>query len=378
MVMMFVAKETAAGETRVAAVPETVKSLVKLGLAVQVERGAGLAAGFADADYAAAGAAIVDGDARAAADMVAAVQPPTIEQVRRQKAGSLLICTLMPGNHLPVVKALRDAKVTAIGLEFMPRITRAQKMDILSSQATCGGYQAVLLAAVHLPKLFPLMMTAAGTITPARVLVLGAGVAGLQAISTARKLGAVVEANDIRPAVKEQVESLGAKFVDTGTPPEAETKGGYAKETTAEFLKKQREILTAHITQADVLITTALVPGKKAPVLVTADMRQGMKPGSVIVDMAAGQGGNVEGSVAGQRVVVDGVTILGDTNLPAQVGGDASRMYARNLVAFLGEFVKAGEVKFDLQNEILGAVAIVHDGVVRHEGTATALAAHGG
>jgi NAD(P) transhydrogenase subunit alpha len=259
----------------------------------------------------------------------------------------------------------------------MPRITRAQKMDILSSQATCGGYQAVLLAAVHLPKMFPLMMTAAGTITPARVLVLGAGVAGLQAISTAKKLGAIVEANDIRPAVKEQVESLGGKFVDTGTPPEAETKGGYARETSEEFAKKQREILTSHITQADVLITTALIPGKKAPVLVTAEMRKGMKPGSVIVDMAAGAGGNVEGSVAGQRVVVDGVTILGDTNLPAQVGADASRMFARNVLAFLGEFVKAGEVKFDLQNEILNAVTIVHDGQVRHEPTAKSLAAQG-
>ena len=267
--------------------------------------------------------------------------------------------------------------MTAIGLEFMPRITRAQRMDILSSQATCGGYQAVLQAAVHLPKMFPLMMTAAGTITPARVLVLGAGVAGLQAISTARKLGAIVEANDIRPAVKEQVESLGAKFVDTGTPPEAETKGGYAKETTAEFLKKQREILSAHITQADVLITTALVPGKRAPVLVTADMRKGMKAGSVIVDMAAGQGGNVEGSKAGQTIVVDGVTILGDTNLPARVSADASRMYARNAVAFLGEFVKNGTVNLDLNNEILGAVTIVHDGVIRHEPTAQAVAAQG-
>ena len=378
MVVIFVPKESAPGETRVAAVPETAKGMQKLGLQVQVERGAGLAAGFADADFESAGASLVDGGARAQADIVLGIQIPPPEIARQQKAGSLLICTLTPGVQLPAVKSLRDAKITAMGLEFMPRITRAQKMDILSSQATCGGYQAVLLAAVHLPKMFPLMMTAAGTITPARVLVLGAGVAGLQTISTARKLGAIVEANDIRPAVKEQVESLGGKFVDTGTPPDAETKGGYAKETSAEFLKKQREILTAHITQADVLITTALVPGKKAPMLVTAEMRKGMKPGSVIVDMAAGQGGNVEGSVAGQRVVVDGVTILGDTNLPAQVAADASRTYARNVLAFLGEFVKAGAINLDLQNEILGAVTIVHDGVVRHEPTAQALAAHGG
>ena len=375
MVVMFVQKEPAAGETRVATVPETVKGLVKLGLTVQVERGAGSAAGFGDADYEAAGATLVDDSACRSADLVVGISPPTVERASAQKAGSLLVCTLVPGQSLPVVKALRDAKVTAMGLEFMPRITRAQKMDILSSQATCGGYQAVLLAAVQLPKMFPLMMTAAGTLTPARVLVLGAGVAGLQAISTARKLGAIVEANDIRPAVKEQVESLGAKFVDTGTPPDAETKGGYAKETSAEFLKKQREILSQHIAQADVLITTALVPGKRAPVLVTADMRKGMKPGSVIVDMAAGQGGNVEGSKSGERIVVDGVTILGDTNLPAQCGADASRMFARNVLAFLGEFVKNGTPTIGFDNEILAAVTIVHDGVVRHEPTAQALAA---
>ncbi len=375
MPVVHVTKETDPGETRVAAIPETVKGLLKLGLQVEVERGAGLAAGYPDADFAAAGAMLVDAEARGRADLVLGIQAPTPEQARAQKAGSMSICSLQPGLNLPTIAAMRDGKVTALGLEFMPRITRAQKMDILSSQATCGGYQAVLLAAVHLAKMFPLMMTAAGTLTPARVLVLGAGVAGLQAISTAKKLGAVVEANDIRPAVKEQVESLGAKFVDTGTPPDAETKGGYAKETTQEFLKKQREILTTHIGQADVLITTALIPGKKAPILVTTEMRQAMRPGSVIVDMAAAMGGNVEGTVKGERVVVDGVTILGDTNLPAQKASDASRMFARNVLAFLGEFVKAGAVNFDLNNEILAAVTIVHDGQVRHEPTAQALAA---
>lgn len=377
MAVIFVQKETTAGDTRAAAVPETVKGMVKLGLEVQVERGSGAGAGFQDGEYEAAGAKLVDETASSAADIVISVNTPSPEQARRQKTGSLRICTLVPGTALPSIAALREAKVTAMGLEFMPRITRSQKMDILSSQATCGGYQAVLLAAVHLPKMFPLMMTAAGTLTPARVLVLGAGVAGLQAISTARRLGAIVEANDIRPAVKEQVESLGAKFIDTGTPPEAETKGGYAKETSLEFLKRQRETLTSHITGADVLITTALVPGKKAPVLVTADMRKGMKPGSVIVDMAAGQGGNVEGTVPGKTTVVDGVTILGDTNLPAQCAADASRMFARNVLAFLGEFVKDGVATLNFENEILAAVTIVHDGVVRHEPTAQALAAHG-
>ena len=251
-------------------------------------------------------------------------------------------------------------------------------MDILSSQATCSGYQAVLLAATHLPKMFPLLMTAAGTLRPAKVLILGVGVAGLQAISIARKLGAVVEANDIRPATREQVESLGGKFVDTGSPPDAETSGGYAKEVQADFLAKQREILTQHIENSDVLITTAAVPGKKAPVLVTAAMRKAMKPGSVIVDMAAATGGNVEGTVAGENAVVDGVMIVGETNLATKKPGDASLMYARNIVAMLPEFMsKEGEIKIDLDQEIQTAVIITHDGKVRHEPTAQALAAQG-
>ena len=374
MAVIFVPKESAAGETRVAAIPETVKGMHKMSLTVQVERGAGLAAGFMDSDYEQAGASLVDAGGRATADIVLGVQVPSPDLCAQQKESSMLICTLTPGDAPDSIRALRDNKVTAIGLEFMPRITRAQKMDILSSQASCGGYQAVLLAAVHLPQMFPLMMTAAGTITPAKVLVLGAGVAGLQAISIAKKLGAVVEANDIRPAVREQVESLGGKFVDTGSPPDAETSGGYAKEAGEEFLKNQREILTKHISSSDVLITTALVPGKKAPVLVTEAMRQAMAPGSVIIDMAAGQGGNVEGSVAGETTVVDGVTIVGEANLPAQVANDASRMYARNVIAFLGEFIdKEGTMTFDVEGEILGAVSIVHDGVVRHEPTAKAL-----
>lgn len=374
MVVIFVPKESAAGEARVAAIPETVKGMHKMSITVQVERGAGVAAGFTDAHYEEAGATIVDAGARGDADIVTCVQVPTPELCAQQKVGSLLVCTLTPGNAPDSIRALRDGKVTAIGLEFMPRITRAQKMDILSSQASCGGYQAVLLAAVHLPQMFPLMMTAAGTITPAKVLVLGAGVAGLQAISIAKKLGAVVEANDIRPAVKEQVESLGGKFVDTGSPPDAETSGGYAKEAGEEFLKQQREILTKHISASDVLITTALVPGKKAPVLVTEEMRSAMAPGSVIIDMAAGQGGNVAGSKSGETVVVDGVTIVGETNLPAQVANDASRMFARNVLAFLGEFIdKEGAMTFDVEGEILSAVSIVHDGVVRHEPTAKAL-----
>ena len=375
MTVIFVPKEPAAGETRVSAVPETVKAMVKQGFQVAVEHGAGAHAGFPDADYEAAGASLCGPDMRASADMVLGINAPTVDQARAQKAGSLLVCSLLPGQNLPVVAALRDARVTAMALEFMPRITRAQKMDILSSQATCAGYQAVLLAAAKLPKMFPLLMTAAGTITPARVLILGAGVAGLQAIATAKRLGAVVEANDIRPACREQVESLGGKFVDTGAPPDAETSGGYAKEASEEFLRKQREILTHHMAQADVVITTALVPGRKAPVLMTAEMVAAMKPGSVIVDMAVAQGGNVVGSKPGETVVVNGVSILGETNLAGQVAADASRMFARNIASFLPEFSKAGQVTIDLAHEILKSVVVTHGGEVCHQPTAAALAA---
>ncbi|GAB4136085.1 MAG: Re/Si-specific NAD(P)(+) transhydrogenase subunit alpha [Planctomycetota bacterium] len=378
MTVVFVPKEMAPGETRVAAIPETVKGMAKLGLEVQVERGAGALSGYADEEFQGAGASLVGPEGRKTADIVFGVLPPTPEQAREMKAGSILISSLVPSLNLDTVRALAEAKVTAMALDLMPRITRAQKMDILSSQASCAGYQAVLIAAAALPKMFPLMMTAAGTLTPARVLVLGAGVAGLQAISTAKRLGAVVEANDIRPAVKEQVESLGAKFVDTGTPPDAETKGGYAKEVQADFLNKQRAILAHHIAQADVLITTAMVPGRKAPVLVTEAMRKGMRPGSVIVDMAAATGGNVEGTKPGERVVVDGVTIFGELNLAAMKASDASKMFARNILALFPEFMtKEGSPKIDLEQEIQTAIIVTHDGAVRHEPTAKALAEKG-
>lgn len=378
MTVVFVPKETEAGETRVAAIPETVKGLIKYGLQVQVERNAGAVAGYQDQEYQTAGASLCGAEARSSADIVLGIQPPSPELCKQFKAGAILISSLQPSLNLPVVAALRDAKVTAMAMDLMPRITRAQKMDILSSQASCSGYQAVLLAAATLPKMFPLMMTAAGTLTPARVLILGAGVAGLQAISTAKRLGAVVEANDIRPAVKEQIESLGAKFVDTGTPPDAETAGGYAKEVQQDFLNKQREILTHHIAQADVLITTAMVPGRKAPVLVTEAMRKTMKPGSVIVDMAAATGGNVEGTVAGERVVVDGVTLIGEFNLATMKASDASKMFARNITSMLPEFMsKDGKVTINLEQEIQTAIIVTHDGKVRHEPTAAALAAKG-
>ena len=380
MVVAFVPRETEAGETRVAAVPETVKTLAKLGVKTQIEAGAGVAAGFPDAEYREAGAEIVGADAAGRADLVLRVMPPKegTAEVTALKKGATLVCSLQPALRLPLVQALAAAGVTTLALDLVPRITRAQKMDILSSQATAAGYQAVLLAAVTLPKFFPLLMTAAGTITPAKVFVLGAGVAGLQAIATAKRLGAVVEANDIRSAAKEQVESLGGKFVDTGTPPDAETKGGYAKEAGEEYLRKQREILTTHVAAADVVITTALIPGRKAPILVKADMVAKMKPGSVVVDLAAAMGGNVEGTKPGETVVTaNGVRIIGEPNLPALVPADASRMFARNVVAFLSEFVKDGKQTLNLENEILAAVAVTHDGVVRHQPSAQALAGKG-
>jgi len=381
MLVAFVPKETEAGETRVAVVPETVKALAKLGVQVRVQQGAGVEAGCTDQDYRDAGAEVVAGaDGAANAQLVLRVDPPRegTPEVDGLAPGTVLVTSLQPLLRLPLVAALGQRRVTTMALDLVPRITRAQKMDILSSQATAAGYQAVLQAAVALPKFFPLFMTAAGTITPAKVLVLGAGVAGLQAIATAKRLGAVVEANDIRPAVKEQVESLGAKFVDTGTPPQAESTGGYAKETTAEYQRKQREILSTHIAAADVLITTALIPGKRAPVLVTKDMLAAMKTGAVVVDLAVAMGGNVEGSEPGRTVTTqNGVRIIGETNLPALVGGDASRMFARNVVAFLGEFTKDGKMNLDFGNEILAAVTVTHDGKVRHEATAQALAASG-
>lgn len=380
MAVVFIPKETEAEETRVSGTPETVKALVKAGLQVQVEADAGLLSGFTDADYREEGAEIVQDpvSARGSADLVLGIRPPTIEQAGQLKSGGLLCCGLQPLLNLELVQALQKQNVTVFAMDLMPRITRAQKMDILSSQATAGGYQAVLMAAVQLPRFFPLLMTAAGTIKPARVLVLGAGVAGLQAIATAKRLGAVVEANDIRPAVKEQVESLGARFVDTGTPPQAESTGGYAKETSEEYQRKQREILTRHISESDVVITTALIPGRKAPILMTADMVKSMRPGSVIVDMAVEMGGNVEGSKAGETVVVDDVTIMGELNLPGRVAADASRMFAKNILGFLeGVIQDEGKLEPDWEDETVSATAVCKNGEVSHAATAEALGAKG-
>lgn len=379
MVLVFVSKEQRPGETRVAATPETIKQLVKAGVEVAVQADAGRAASYPDSDYEAAGAKIVSDAATAwpSVDMVLAIHPPSAEQVGKLKPGCTLVCSLQPMLALPLVRALADAKVTTYAMDLMPRITRAQKMDILSSQATVAGYQAVLMSAAALPKMFPLLMTAAGTLTPARVVVLGAGVAGLQAIATARRLGAVVEANDIRPAVAEQVESLGATFIDTGTPPQAETSGGYAKETSEEYARKQKETLTRHLSAADVVITTALIPGRKAPILVDDDMVQAMPEGSVIVDLAVEMGGNVEGSVAGETVIKHGVSIIGDSNLPGHCPRDASQMFGRNVGSFLELIIKEGALNPDWEDECVVGTCVTHDGDIKHGASAEALAAKG-
>jgi NAD(P) transhydrogenase subunit alpha len=382
MLKVFVAKERRPGETRVAATPETVKKLVKEKVEVQVEVGAGEAASFRDADYEAAGAKLTS-DAAAAwssADIVLkvteAAHNPALgkHEAEAMKPGAILLGLMSPHRNADMVKRLVAHKVTTFAMELVPRITRAQSMDVLSSQANIAGYKAVLLGAVHLPKYFPLFMTAAGTIQPARVVIMGAGVAGLQAIATARRLGAVVEVSDIRPAVKEQVQSLGAKFIDLPNLESGEGQGGYAKEMSAEFIQKQQEILSARIAQADVVVTTALVPGKPAPRLVSADMVQRMKPGSVIVDLAVEQGGNCELSEAGKTVIKHGVKIIGDGNLPASMPYDASLLFARNVLSLLMLFAKGGELKLDLNDEVIKGTLLTHDGAVIHGPTAELVA----
>lgn len=371
-----VPKETYPGERRVALVPALVPQLKGAGVeAVLVERGAGAEAGFPDPAYAEQGARVVESrqEVFEGADVVLQVRTPGAnpergrEDLELLRPGQVVIGFMEPLTALDAVKALAERRVTAFALELMPRITRAQSMDALSSQATVAGYKAVLLAAEALPKMFPMMMTAAGTITPAHVFVVGAGVAGLQAIATARKLGAVVQAYDIRPETKEQVESLGAKFVELGLETEeARAEGGYAREMGEEFYRKQREMMRRVVAESDVVITTAAVPGKRAPVLITEEMVKGMAPGSVIVDVAAERGGNCELTKPGETVTVHGVTIIGAVNLPATVPYHASQMYARNVTTFLLAMLKDGELKLDLDDPIVRDTLVTRDGEVVH------------
>ena len=375
--ILAVPKETWPGERRVALVPDSVKALAKAGIEVAVETGAGASAGFEDDSYVRAGATVAS-DATlllGRADLVVKVQPPRAlehggHEIDLMREGATLVGLLRPLDMPGVARHLAARRITAFALELIPRITRAQSMDVLSSMATIAGYHAVLLGAQVLPKIFPMLVTAAGTISPARVLVVGAGVAGLQAIATARRLGAVVEAYDTRPAVKEQVQSLGARFVEllleTG---DAEDSGGYAKAQSEEFYARQRALLGDRVRAADVVITTAQVPGQRAPLLIDEDTVRGMRPGSVIVDLAAEQGGNCALTQAGRDVVAHGVQVRGPLNLPSAHATHASQLFARNVATFVLHLVKEGKLVLDLEDELTRAPLVTREGRVEHEGT---------
>src|SRR3989441_7972336 len=373
--IVSIPKESALGERRVALVPELVPKLTKAGLEVIVQSGAGAAAGFLDPPYIDAGARI-EPDVFENADVLLKVQPPTAAEIDRMKAGATLIGFLQPYTSVAEIRALAARRITAFSMELMPRITRAQPMDALSAMSTVAGYKAVLVAASRLPKIFPLLMTAAGTMTPARVFIIGAGVAGLQAIGTAKRLGAIVEAYDTRPAVKEQVESLGAKFAQLGLDArDAEDKSGYAKAQSEEFYKKQQEMMSKWLSASDVVITTALIPGQRAPILITEDMVKGMRAGSVIVDLAAEQSGNCALTEPGREVTRHGVLIVGTMNLPSTMPYHASQMYARTVTSFLTHLLKEGRVHLDLNDELTRGPLVTHQGGILHPAVKAALGA---
>ncbi|MDO1559380.1 Re/Si-specific NAD(P)(+) transhydrogenase subunit alpha [Brevundimonas sp. 2R-24] len=372
-VAIAVTRERREGETRAALTPETAKKLIGLGATVIVESGTGLGSSIPDADYAAAGATVAKDlkTALAGADVLLKVRAPTAPEILALKPGAVVIGLLDPHREKDALKALTEAGASAYAMEFVPRITRAQAMDALSSQANLAGYRAVIEAAAAYGRGFPMMMTAAGTVAAAKAFIMGAGVAGLQAIATARRLGAVVTATDVRPAAKEQVESLGAKFiaVEDEEFKAAETAGGYAKQMSAEYQAKQVELTAAHILKQDVVITTALIPGRPAPRLLTAAHVASMKPGSVIVDLAVEAGGNVEGSKPGEVVTTpNGVQIVGWSNLPGRIAADATALYARNLHAFLGLMLRDGALAPDPDDEILKSALIAQGGQVVNEG----------
>jgi len=367
-----VPKETAPGERRVALVPETAQRLIKQGNEVVVERGAGTEAAFVDSAYEQAGARIVD-DAYDA-DLIVKVQKPNDQEVAKLRYGQHLIAFLQPLQDPKYAQSLAEKGVIALSMDAIPRITRAQPLDALSSQATVAGYKAVLLAAAELPRFFPMLTTAAGTIAPARALIIGAGVAGLQAIATARRLGAVVEAFDTRPVVKEQVQSLGAKFLEIDLGESGAGQGGYAKELSEEAHRKEVELLAKAVKENDIVVTTAAIPGRKAPVLITADMVPNMKPGSVIVDLAAETGGNCELTEPGKTVVKHGVTIIGTTNVPSTMPYHSSQMYSRNIASLLALFLKEGKAVLDMTDEVIKGTVITQDGSVVHDATKKLLA----
>ncbi len=373
-----VPRESDAVETRVSATPDTIKKLIGFGATVTVEKNAGASARILDADYEAAGATIA-ADAAATlkdADVVLKVRRPNADELKLMKSGAMVIATMDPYGHEDDVKVMAKAGVAGFAMEFMPRITRAQVMDVLSSQANLAGYQAVIEAAAEYDRAMPMMMTAAGTVPAARVFVMGAGVAGLQAIATARRLGAVVTATDVRPAAKEQVESLGAKFiaVENEEFKQAETAGGYAKQMSEDYQKQQAELVASHIAKQDIVITTALIPGRPAPKLVSKEMLASMRPGSIIVDLAVERGGNVEGAKPGKVATVSGVKIVGHLNMAGRIGASASALYAKNLLAFLETMIdkEAKVLKPDWDDELVKATVLTRDGKVVHPAFAPA------
>ena len=367
--LVFIPAETRAGERRVGLTPEGAQKLIKLGLTVSIQEGAGQASGYHDDEYKAAGASVAGISAISTADVVATVRPLENDAIGQLKSGAITISFLSPANDAQTVKALADKKVTALSFDVLPRISRAQSMDALTSQALCAGYRTVLIAAERAPKFFPMLMTAAGTIPAAKVLVLGAGVAGLQAMATAKRLGAIVSAYDVRASSADEVKSMGATFLDLGLD-ELEGAGGYAREMTPERAKAQQDALKKFISASDVVITTAAVPGRKAPTLITTDMMSEMKPGAIIVDLAAESGGNVDGSVAGEDVVVNvpggSITLIGFKDLASQLAVHASKLYAQNVVSLLTLMTAEGVVTPDEEDEVVQGSAVVFNGEIRN------------
>jgi NAD(P) transhydrogenase subunit alpha len=368
-------KETRLNEKRVAISIDVVKQFVKSGHSIKITKGAGLEAGQLDEKLKEAGAELVQNNSEiySNSDVVVQINPPTLEQISDIKKGTILISYLYAYTQPDLVKALLEKEITSFAMEAVPRISRAQSMDALSSQANLAGYKAVLLGANALGKIFPLLMTAAGSIKPSKVLIFGAGVAGLQAIATAKRLGAIVECTDVRPETKEQVESLGGKFLEVKGETGVTTEGGYAKEVSAEYLAKQKELVSKHVAEADIVITTALVMGKKAPILVSSDMVKSMKPGSVIVDMAVESGGNCELSENGKTVVKEGITIIGENNIPSLLAVNASELYAKNIWALFSHLATKNGFKWEMEEEITKGSLITKGGELVHDFTKKAL-----
>ena len=370
--LIAVPKEILSGENRVAIVPDVTAKLIKDGYEIHIEKNAGLNAGFTNEAYEAAGAKIIENTEElfASGDIILKVQRPLHNETLNKdeidliKKDALLITFLYPLYYFDVAKKCAEKGINVISMDFIPRTTLAQKMDALSSQANLAGYKSVLMAANQLGKIFPLMMTAAGTISPARVVIMGAGVAGLQALGTAKRLGAIVEVSDIRPSVKDEVKSLGGRFIEVETDENMQDAGGYAKEASAEFLQKQKELIFKHVTEADIVITTALVPGKKAPVLITEEMVKKMKPGSVILDMAVEFGGNCEVSEKDKTIKKYGVTLIGEPNIPSLIPTHSSEMYSKNILGLLQHIGKEGKVELNLEDEIVKGSLITHNGEV--------------